>query len=278
MRMRYEDFQYLRFDRPEPGVLLITLNRPDKLNAVTARMHDELGEIWLTIAKDPSVHVAVVTGAGRAFCVGGDLAEGQDSVGNIEPIIESGEFALKIVYNMINCDKPIISAINGPAAGAGLAVALSADISIISEDTFVTDAHTRIGVASGDHAVMLWPLFCGMPKAKLYLLTADRVSGPEAERIGLVSRCVPAADVLPEALALAGRLSKMSQMPLRWTKRCLNHWLRQAGPMFDLSVAYEGLNFMQEDAKEAGQAFLEKREPVFAAPGQAAGTTHEGAR
>lgn len=261
--MKYEEFQHLAFTRPSPGVLLITINRPERANAVNARLHEELGEIWGTVGKDPSVDVIVVTGAGRTFSVGGDLAEGIDTVGNIEPVIESGEMALKIVYGMIHLDKPIISAINGPAAGAGLAVALTADISIISDKAVITDAHTKIGVASGDHALLLWPLFCGMPKAKLYLLTADRVTGPEAERIGLVSMCVPAEKLLDEALSLANRLANMPQQAMRWTKRCLNHWLRQAAPMFDLSVAYEGLNFMQRDAKEGLDAFLEKRTPKF---------------
>ncbi|MDI5930006.1 enoyl-CoA hydratase/isomerase family protein [Rhizobium leguminosarum] len=261
--MQYEDFQHLTFDRPSPFVLRVTINRPERLNAVNARLHDELAEIWQTIGKDPSVHVAVITGAGRAFSVGGDLKEGQDNVGKIEPTIHTGEQALRLVYNMIHMDKPIISAINGPAAGAGLATALCADISIIAEDAFVTDAHTRIGVASGDHAVMLWPMFCGMPKAKLYLLTADRINGVEAERIGLVSKCVPAEDLMKEALDLAERLAGVPQQAIRWTKRCLNHWLRQASPILDLSVAYEGLNLMQDDAKEALASFLEKRPPNF---------------
>ncbi|MGE0045178.1 MAG: enoyl-CoA hydratase/isomerase family protein [Hyphomonadaceae bacterium] len=264
--MHYHDFKHLVFERPFDHVLLITINRPDRLNAVNERLHDELAEVWLTIGRDPSVHVAVITGAGQAFSVGGDLHEGSDTPGNIEPVIQSGEAALRLVYNMIQLDKPIISAINGPAAGAGLATALSADVSIIAEDAILTDAHSKIGVASGDHAVMLWPLYCGMPKAKLYLLTADRITGAEAERIGLVSRCVPADRVAPEALALAERLAAMPQQSLRWTKRCLNHWLRQAAPIFDLSVAYEGLNFMQEDTKEALAAFREKRPPVYRRP------------
>lgn len=272
--MRYDDFQFLRFERPSPNVLLITIDRPAN-NAVNTRLHDELADIWPIIGRDPSVHVAVITGAGRFFSVGGDLKEGTDKLGDAEQIIATGEQALRLVYAMIHCDKPIISAINGSAAGAGLAVALSADVSIISETAVVTDAHSMIGVASGDHAVMLWPLFCGMPKAKLYLLTADRLNGAEADRIGLVSRAVPEEQVLPEALDLAARLAGMHQQALRWTKRCLNHWLRQAAPIFDLSVAYEGLNFMQADQHEAAAAFMEKRAPRFVNQGSAIDTTGE---
>jgi enoyl-CoA hydratase len=205
----------------------------------------------------------VITGAGRAFSSGGDLNEVIDTQSSVEKTIEMGENALEIVYNMIHLDKPIISAINGPAAGAGLAVALTADISIIAEDAKITDAHTRIGVASGDHAVMLWPLFCGMPKAKLYLLTGNNMDGKEAERIGLVSMCVPRDRVLEESLTLADQLALSPQRALRWTKRCLNHWLRQAAPIFDLSVAYEGLNFLEPDAREGIKAFLDKRPPNF---------------
>ncbi|MDR6788016.1 enoyl-CoA hydratase [Sphingomonas sp. BE138] len=261
--MLYDEFRHLTFERPSPHVMLVTINRPERHNAVNARLHHELAEVWSTIGRDASVDVAVVTGAGRTFSVGGDLDEGRDNPGRIEPTIHSGEQALRLVYGMIHCDKPIISAINGAAAGAGLATALCADISIIAEDAVITDAHSRIGVASGDHAVMLWPLFCGMLKAKLYLLTADRMTGVEAERIGLVSRCLPREQVLDKALALADQLAALPQQALRWTKRCLNHWLRQAAPMLDLSVAYEGLNFMQDDAKEALAAFLDKRPPVY---------------
>ena len=261
--MNYDEFQHLLFEKKPNGVLLITLNRPEKLNAVTTTMHRELGEVWLTIKRDPETRVVVVTGAGRAFSVGGDLKEDMVKLGDPEKIIAMGEEARAIVLNMIDLDKPVISAINGPAAGAGLAVALTADISIIAEDAKVTDAHTRIGVASGDHALLLWPLYCGMPKAKLYLLTADLIDGREAERIGLVSKCVPREQLMDEALALADRLALMPQRPLRWTKRALNHWLRAAGPIFDLSVAYEGLNFMEPDAAEGLKAFAEKRPADF---------------
>ncbi|GAB3629144.1 enoyl-CoA hydratase [Pandoraea terrae] len=261
--MNYTDYRHLTFEHLPNGVLLIVINRPEHLNAANARLHEELAEVWLTVKNDPNVRVPVITGAGRAFSVGGDLAEGVQTLGKIEPAIRSGEVALQIVYNMVHLDKPIVSAINGPAAGAGLAVALTADVSIISETAKLTDAHMNIGVASGDHAALLWPLYCGVPKAKLYLLTADLIDGREAERIGLVSMCKPADEVLKSALQMADALGRKPQRALRWTKRCLNHWVRQAAPIFDLSVAYEGLNFMEPDAKEGLDAFLEKRPPVF---------------
>ena len=142
---------------------------------------------------------------------------------------------------MIECDTPIISAINGVAVGAGLAVALMADISIIDQDTRFTDGHIRLGVAAGDHAVAIWPLLCGMAKAKYYLLTSEFIDGREAERIGLVSKALPADEVLPEALAIAERLATGPREAITLTKRALNHWLRQALPNFEASLAYEML-------------------------------------
>jgi len=261
--MEFDDFKHLKFERRPNGVLLVTINRPEKANAANDQLHREFAEVWPTIRRDKNSRVVVVTGSGRTFSVGGDLDEDLEKRGKPDRLIEMGENALEIVYNMLKLEKPIISAINGPAAGAGLAVALTADISIVAEDAKLTDAHSKIGVASGDHAVMLWPLFCGMPKAKLYLLTADVINGREAERIGLVSMCVAKSEVVPTALKLADRLALGPQRALRWTKRCLNHWLLQAGPVFDLSVAYESLNFMEEDAWEGISAFIEKRPAKF---------------
>ena len=263
MTLRYEDYQFLVFERRPNGVLLVTINRPEKLNAATDRMLLEFAEVWQTVKYDVDTRVVVITGAGRAFCAGGDLAEDVRKLGHAEPIINMGENALNIVYNMINLDKLIVSAINGPAAGAGLALALTADISLIAADAKVTDAHAKIGVAAGDHALLLWPLFCGLPKAKRYLLTGDPLDGKEAERIGLVSECLPRDQLMERAFALANQLALGPQRAIRWTKRCLNHWARQAAPIYDLSVAYESLTFLEPDAREGLTAFVEKRAPVF---------------
>ncbi len=168
-----------------------------------------------------------------------------------------------IVRTMIDCDTPIVSAINGVAVGAGLAVALMADVSIINEDARLTDGHIRLGVAGGDHAVAIWPLLCGMAKAKYYLLTADFLDGREAERIGLVSKAVPADEVLSTALGVADKLAAGPVDATRMTKRALNHWLRQALPNFEASLAYEMLNFLGPDAAEGLAALREKRSPDF---------------
>jgi enoyl-CoA hydratase len=168
-----------------------------------------------------------------------------------------------MVYNVINCEKPIVSAINGVAVGAGTVVALLADISICALDAKLGDGHVKLGVAAGDHAAILWPLLCGMAKARYYLLTGEMITGEEAERLGLVSKAVPRDQVLDEALRVANGLATGSQLAIRWTKRALNNWLKMAGPIFDQSAAYEMLCFMGPDVLEGTAALTEKRAPRF---------------
>jgi enoyl-CoA hydratase/carnithine racemase len=261
--MEYADYQHLTFERRPNGVLLITLNRPDVLNATNDRLHWELTQVWLTFDADPTARVAVVTGKGRAFSAGGDLEMVDNNARDPRRLARTVKEASDIVYNMINTDKPIVSAINGVAVGAGLVVALLADVSIMSESARITDGHTRLGVVAGDHAAILWPLLCGMAKAKYYLLTSEFVDGKEAERIGLVSLCVPADRLMQTAFDVADRLGQGAQQAIRWTKRSLNNWLRQAGPIFDQSIALEMLTFMEEDVREGLQAIREKRAPKF---------------
>ena len=262
--MDYRDYQHLTFERRERGVVLVTINRPEVLNATNDRLHWELTQVWLTLDADETARVAVVTGAGtRAFSAGGDLEMVEANSRDPKRLARTIREASDLVYNMINTDKPIISAINGVAVGAGLVVARLADISVMSETARFTDGHTKLGVVAGDHAAILWPLLCGMAKAKYYLLTSEFIDGREAERIGLVSLCVPAEQVLPKALEIGDRLARGAQQAIRWTKRSLNNWLRQAGPIFDQSIALEMLTFMEEDVREGLAAIREKRPPAF---------------
>jgi len=261
--MRFEDYRNLRFARREHGVLLITIDRPEKLNATDAILHGELARVWRDVARDQDCSVAVITGAGRAFSAGGDLELVERLSGDYRAVAAMASEAAELVESMVDCDTPIISAINGVAVGAGLAVALLADISVIGENVRLTDGHLRLGVGAGDHAVLLWPLLCGMAKAKYYLLTAEFIDGREAERIGLVSRCVADGRVLNEALEIAERIASGPRQAARFTKRTLNHWLRSAFPAFDASVAYEMLTFLGEDVREGAQALRERREPRF---------------
>ena len=262
--MRYEDFQFLLFDPQPDGVLLVTLNRPEVMNATNDRMHWELTQLWAVVNDDPGVKAIVVTGAGeRAFSAGGDLSVVEAMSNSQEATLRVMKEASDIVYNMLACDKPIISAINGTAVGAGLAVALLADVSVMAEEAKLTDGHARLGVSAGDHAAIIWPILCGMAKAKYYLMTAEFIDGREAERIGLVTFCAPRAEVLPRSLAIAAGLAAGSQAAIRATKKSLNNWMRMAGPVFDNSLAMEMLCFLGPDVKEGLAALREKRAPRF---------------
>jgi enoyl-CoA hydratase len=260
---RYEDFEHLTFDRRDDGVLVVTLDRPEVLNAANVRMHHELSEVWAVVDDDDGVGAAVVTGAGRAFSAGGDLAMIEEMTADYGATLAQWRDTNAIVEQMLLARKPIVSAINGVAVGAGLSVALLADVSIMGASARLSDGHVRLGVAAGDHAAVLWPLLCGVAKAKYYLLTADFVAGPEAERIGLVTRCVPDDEVLPQALAVAGRLAAGSATAVQWTKRVMNHWVRQALPLFGESLALEMLGFLGPDAREGVAALRERRAPRF---------------
>ncbi len=261
--MTYSDYQRLLFERRENGVLLITLNRPEKYNATDEVMHSELARVWTDVSADPETRVAVVTGAGKAFSAGGDLEMVQRMAGDYDRVAHMLTEMSDLVYNLVNCEKPVVSAINGVAVGAGLVVALLADISICAEDALLGDGHIKLGVAAGDHAAIIWPLLAGFAKARYYLLTGEMLSGAEAERLGMVSKAVPRERVLAEALEVARTLADGPQQAIRWTKRALNNWLKTAGPIFDQSAAYEMLGFMSPDLIEGAAALREKRPPRF---------------
>lgn len=257
----YDSYGYIDVKVDEAGVALLTLNRPEKLNACTADGHEELGRIWPDLDRDPDVKVSVVTGAGRAFCAGGDLQEAD--ISNPAAVSRTLASDAAIVRGMVRSEKPIISAINGVAVGAGLAVALLADISVAAHSAKLIDGHTKLGVVAGDHAALVWPLACGLAKAKRYLLTCDPIPGPDAERIGLVSECVPDDELMATAMALATRLAEGSQWAIRGTKRVLNGWLEQDMAIFEHSLNLEFTSFFLPDAAEGVKAFTDKRAPRF---------------
>ena len=261
--MSLDDYQQLTFSRREHGVLLITLDRPEKYNAADEQMHGELARVWADVSADPETRVAVITGAGRAFSAGGDLAMVERMAGDYERVSHMLAEMSDLVYNMINCTKPIVSAINGAAVGAGAVAALLADIAVAAHDARIGDGHVKLGVAAGDHAAIVWPLLAGIAKARYYLLTGEMITGAEAERIGLVARAVPREQVLDEALRVAEVLATGSQQAIRLTRRALNNWLRAAGPIFDQSAAYEMLTFLGPDVVEGYTALREKRPPRF---------------
>jgi enoyl-CoA hydratase len=259
----YDDFAHLRFEHPSPSVLLITIDRPEVLNAANERLHREFSQVWRVIDRDASVAVSVITGAGKAFSAGGDLAMVEKMTTDYATTLEQWRDAKAVVDEMLASVKPIVSAINGVAVGAGLAVALLADVSVMGESARLSDGHARLGVAAGDHAALLWPLLCGMARAKYYLMTADFVDGKEAERIGLVTRCVADDQVLIEALSIADKLAAGSRTAVQWTKRVMNQWMLQAAPVFGESLALEMLGFLGPDASEGIRAVRERRPPEF---------------
>jgi len=261
--MQYSDYEHLLFDLKPNGVLTITINRPEVMNATNARLHWELTQVWDTVAADDDTNVVVVTGAGKAFSAGGDLNWVEGQVGDSAGVQRIQKEAADIVYRLLALEKPVISAINGVAVGAGLAVALMADISVMSETAKFTDGHVKLGVGAGDHAAIIWPLLCGMSKAKYYLMTAEFINGVEAERMGMVSLCLPLEEVMPKAMEIADKLAAGSQQAIRGTKSTLNGWMQMAAPIFDNSLRMEMLCFLGEDAAEGIAAVKEKRPAVF---------------
>ena len=260
---RYEQFPSLELDRPAEHVLRLTLRAEGRLNAVSGTMHRELASIWKTIGEDDDTRVVIVRGADGAFSSGGDLDLVLDIASDHETRVRVFHEARDLVYNVIDCPKPIVAAITGPAVGAGLAVGLLADVSIATPSARIVDGHTKLGVAAGDHAALVWPLLCGLAKAKYHLLTCEPIDGTEAERIGLVSLCVPEDELEEKAMAVAARLAAGSQNAIRHTKLALNNWLRLAGPAFDASLALEFLDMTGPDVHEGVAAVREKRPPAF---------------
>ncbi|MGI9577817.1 MAG: enoyl-CoA hydratase/isomerase family protein [Microthrixaceae bacterium] len=261
----YADFPGLTFDRPSDGVLQITLDAPG-LNSVDSLVHRQLADVWMAVDRDVDTNVAVLRGAGKGFSAGGsfDLVEGMiEDYGERTRMLRE---ARDLVFNVINCAKPIVSAVHGPAVGAGLVAALLADVSVVGRNAKIIDGHTRLGVAAGDHAAICWPLLCGMAKAKYYLLTCDPLTGEEAERIGLVSLCVDDDQVQDRAMAVAKSLAAGSQSAIRWTKHTLNNWYRDHSSIFDASLGMEFYGFGGPDVAEGLASHREKREPNFDGP------------
>lgn len=265
MTDRYADFDGLTLDRPADGVLRITLEGPG-LNAVGPAEHAQIADIWPVIDRDPETRVALLRGAGKAFSAGGSFELLDTMLGSYEDRARVLREARDLVFNLVGCAKPVVSAIHGPAVGAGLCAALLADVSVAARTAKIIDGHTRLGVAAGDHAAICWPLLCGMAKAKYHLLTCDPLTGEEAERIGLVSLCVDDDAVQDRAMQVAVDLAEGAQDAIRHTKHALNHWYRSQSAAFDASLAYEFLGFGGPDAREGLAALREKRPPRFSTP------------
>ncbi len=259
---RYERaFPSLGFAAPAARVLEVIISNEGRLNAATESMHRDLALVWREIDLDDAVRSVLVRGAGEHFSSGGDFAMIERMIEDEATLMRVLKEASDLVYNLINCSKPVVSAIRGTAVGAGLAIALLADVSVAARDARILDGHTRLGVAAGDHAVIIWPLLCGLAKARYYLLTNEPLSGQEAERIGLVALAVDDGEVYSKALSVAVRIAAGSASAMRFTKHSLNNWLRLAGPSFDASLALEFLGFRLGDVRE-GLAAVRRRRPA----------------
>ena len=256
-------YQKLSFDNPYPRVLRITMGDPEKLSTVDHQTHIELVNIWRDIEADNDISSVILTGGKKAFSAGGDFAIVERAMEDFHFRNQIWKETRDLVYNLVNCSKPIISAMRGPAVGAGLVCGLLSDISIASRNARLIDGHTRLGVAAGDHAAIIWPLLCGMAKAKYYLLTCDAISGEEAERIGLISLTVDDSELDAKALEVATKLAQGAPSAIRWTKYALNNWLRMAGPSFDASLAFEMLGLTSPEVREGVASHKEKRAPKF---------------
>lgn len=261
--MDYSRYEFIKVER-EGKVAIFTLNRPESLNAINPQLHTELEDIFADVARDDDVNVVVLTGAGKGFCSGGDV-RGMDEgrFGDFKTRMPIRN-AKRLIHNMVEVEQPIVAAVNGHAIGLGATLALFCDVIIASESAKFGDPHVRVGLVAGDGGAVIWPLLCGLAKAKEYLMTGDLMSASEAERIGLINHVVPPDEVMPKAMELAQRLANGPTRAIRWTKLSCNKRLRdEVNLVLDASLAVETISMLSDDHKEAARAFVEKRAPNF---------------
>ena len=258
------DYEYTFIETElRDGVALCTLNRPDALNSITREGHHELEALFTQLADDRAVKAVVLTGAGRAFCAGGDV-KGMDPDAYDSPagIFDSG--ARNLLARLLSIEKPVIAAVNGDAVGLGATLALACDVIFMAEQARIGDPHVKVGLVPGDGGAVLWPLLVGPSRAKEYLMTGDLIPAAEAERIGLVNHVGPAESMLADALALAARLAGGATLAVRFAKLSVQRTLLQSVlHSLDLSLALEALTGNSNDYEEALAAFAAKRKPEF---------------
>ncbi|MFE4678255.1 enoyl-CoA hydratase/isomerase family protein [Streptomyces sp. NPDC056723] len=256
---RYSDYQNLTFHR-EGHVLTVELSRPDDYNAVNLDLHGELARVFAQIRKDEDVRAVVLTGQGKAFSAGGNVLKGERPKAG--PVLDYFfKDARKLVTDLLEVPQPVIAAINGPAVGLGATLALLCDITLMSNTAMISDPHVVVGVVAGDGGLIAWPWLVGMSRAKEYLLTGDKLSAAEAERVGLVNRVVEPERLLEEAQALAGRLAGLPVRAIQGTKGALNRiWLDTANLTLDAALASEKECFACGDHQAAVDEFRKAHE------------------
>jgi enoyl-CoA hydratase len=254
-----ETYKTIRIDYDD-RIVTLTLNRPERLNAVDEQMHLELSRIFREVDDDPSSDVVVLTGAGRAFCAGGDLRAGDFSKAFG---IARGE-GERIVRDLVHMEKPIIAAVNGPARGLGATIALFCDVVFAAESATIGDPHVRVGLVAGDGGAVIWPLLIGVNRAKEFLMSGDSLDAHEAERIGLINHVVPDEQLVEAVRVFARKLARGAPMAIRGTKVSINKYLQlMVTLILDMSLSIEARTYHSPDNIEAGKAFAEKREPRF---------------
>lgn len=252
-------YEHITIDEHSDGVVLATLNRPDRLNAVNGVLHGELARLPREFDADPDARVLVVTGAGRAFCAGGDFSPA--GFGDREMTLEEGR---QIVDHLLECTKPVISAVNGYAMGLGATIALLADVVYAARSATFADTHVVMGLGAGDGGQVIWPLLLGVNRAKYFLMTGERLGAEEAERLGLVNFVVDDGSVVDEALTLAARLAAGPGVAISASKMAINAYMRMVSSVvLPLSLSLEGRSMASGDHREAVTAFQEKRPPRY---------------
>jgi enoyl-CoA hydratase len=258
---RYHTEHHLKIEVKDK-VAVLTLDRPEKRNAVNSKLHEGLEHALSELSYDQEVGAIVLTGAGdKAFCSGGDLTEFYEE----GHIVRNDMRNRRLNWSMVHCETPLISAVNGTAAGLGATIALMCDVIFMADTAKIGDTHVQAGLTAGDGGQVIWPLLVGPHRAKEYLMAGELIPAAEADRIGLVNHVVPAAELMDHAMAYATKLANGAQSAIRWAKMAVNKMVEQQQVLnLDFGLATEYMcSYGTEDTKEAGRAFVEKRKPVF---------------
>jgi enoyl-CoA hydratase len=255
-------FPDLRFLWPRPGVLEIRWSAPG-LNAFSPALHRQLAGVWKALEDWEEVRAVLLVGEGGAFSAGGSFGLIEEMRASRKALLRVLREARALVLGPLDFPRPVVAAVEGVAVGAGLALALASDVVVAGKRARLLDGHTRLGVAAGDHAVLLWPLLLGLAKAKYHLLLNEPLTGEEAERLGLVALAVEDEKVYEKALEVAERLAQGPREALSHTKHALNNWPRSFLAHFDASLALEFLGFYGSEVEEGLRALKEKRAPRF---------------
>lgn len=241
----YRDYEHIRFER-DGGILRVTLDRPDVLNAINQRLHRELARAFFEIALDPETRVVILTGAGRAFCAGGDLGWMEQMLAAPSPYGVMNAEAKRIVFGLIELEKPVICRLNGDAMGLGATLALLCDVVIASETARIADPHVRVGLVAGDGGALIWPQLIGYARARELLMGGGIVDAQRAADIGLINRVVSAATLDAEVNRLAAQWANGAIEAISWTKVTVNLGLKQSmHAIMDAGMAYEALSMRE---------------------------------